>query len=152
MSKYNRPEWVSTPISAQISEALKEVEQVRSALMALQSKAAQLNEYHQMRVEFTKQQMSQPSLSAADKQKLQNAVAKIGNFGVPDAGKDLERLDRWFKSLLESEMGLHALIKGDVSQLAAALETFVKDESMAWQTIRRPAFLFGSYGASGRRG
>jgi len=120
--------------------------------MALQSKATQLNEYHQMRVEFTKQQISQPSLSAADKQKLQNAVAKNGSFGVLAAGKDLQRLDGWFKSLLESEMGLHAPINGDVSQLAAALETFVKGESMAWQTIRRPAFLSGSYGASRHRG
>ncbi len=147
--KYERPEWKKTPIRAQIDEALREVEQVRSVLLALRNKAAQLDEYHQLRMGYVKQRPT-GELSDADRDKAWKPVMKMGEFARSHAAGELSQLDGWMKSLTESELALNVLrspsITGGGSDFVVKRSIFLKEQGQAWTGIRAPAILFDLMG------
>ncbi len=143
-SKYASAEWKKAPIRAQIDEALKEVEQVKAALLALKSKAAELDEYHQIRVAYAKQQSG-----GADRDKAWKPVAKMGEFARTTATGELLRLEGWMKSLIESELALNTLLSPSGSSGAidymVSRTSFIKDQADSWVKFRWVSLVLDLY-------
>jgi hypothetical protein len=156
MSKYSTPEWRKTPIRAQIDEALREVEQVKAALLALKSKATQLDEFHRMRVGYVKNRPKTPDNDMAAQEKAWKPIAKMGEWAQSTATGELSRLDGWMKSLVESELALNTLLSPSGTQGAVNYmvdrSNFLKKQTDSWLQIRWPMLLLDQYGTPGGSG
>ncbi|GEM_PF-3401544 len=113
---------------------MKELEQIKAVLLALQHKATQFDDYYNKRVAFMKQRMGKKDAAAAAAAwKAQN---KMGQWAQESAAGELARLDGWMKSLNESEMGLHALLSeglsGPSAYFAAKRSAFLQAEASKW--------------------
>jgi hypothetical protein len=144
--KYNRPEWRKAPVRAQIDEALREVEQVKSALLSLRNKAAQLDEYHRIRIEYVRQSRGIRATNGPARDKAWRPVMKMGEYAQMDAANDLARLDGWMKSLNESELGLHVMLSPSYSRegadFVAKRTAFLKKQGEDWVSQHMVVLLY----------
>lgn len=148
--KYDSPEWKYDPIRTQIREALKEVEQVRSALMALERIVPSLESYRKEALS-----RSTPLKGSTGKDTIGESVSKglvqgvaqgmarestmsVQNAALRFAEVELSRLKGWMESLCESELGLIAILSGNFnSRMFVAQRTvFLGQEAQKWERRR----------------
>lgn len=139
-SKYDKPEWRTTPVRAQIDEALREVDQIKQVLQSLRSKAPQLDHWYQAR---------KVALTDPGKDRALSNMRLLGDWQGNLAKVELDKLDGWVKSLLESELGLQAMVtggsafSGDVMPFYVNRSRWYEAEFKSWQSIRSQYLMFG---------
>ena len=121
-SKYDLPEWQSAPVRAQISEALRELAQLRVVWQELLEMSGSLDDYHREVIKTKRNELGKVPID-----KMSYSRLALGAQGMAEG--QLKRLNGWMISLCESEIGLRAML----------------DASFAWarnfQLIRNDALM-----------
>ena len=102
--KYETPEWRNAPIRAQINEALREIEQLKTVWRDLLRIADTLDEYHRNMIK--QKRIDLGNKVSPDK----HLYTKLADGAQWTAERELKRLDGWMISLCESEIGLRAML------------------------------------------
>jgi hypothetical protein len=132
--KYKKAEWKKNPVLAQVQEMKRELDRLRAALDTIETKALPLTAFR--------------------------ASAQLS--GMPNQGhifihQELKALTGWMDSLVESEIGLHALTMPDLIwtiAYGAARKKFMDEQLLKWhaintaQTIAMREIALGLYGTS----
>lgn len=147
--KYASPEWQETPVLAQIREALREVEHVRNALLAMERNAMASENLHKAGMAnrafaSVNQKLGQAGVPGADKlaEAQQKSAGMAGMMSVAINQQHMQQLNGWMQSLSESEMGLRVLLAphdsgGTAHTFAADRARFLQEQAQKWRSLRK---------------
>jgi hypothetical protein len=114
-AKYKKQEWKENPVLAQVKEMQREVEKLKAVLSAIEGKVPVVTV-----MRAGAQATNTPNVSSA-------AMAM-----------ELDTLKGWIDSLVESEIGLHALTMPDMrwaTLFAMRRKNFMDEQVLKWTAI-----------------
>jgi hypothetical protein len=114
-AKYEKQEWKENPVLAQVKEMQREVEKLRAVLNAIEGKVPMV-----AAIRAGAQGTKTPNVSSA-------AILV-----------ELNTLKGWIDSLVESEIGLHALTMPDMrwaANFAGHRKSFMDEQVIKWNMI-----------------